>query len=141
MYHGSKEKRDIIKVHDSNLSDKKVAFAITDKYAAVSFIPQWSDDDFQHGNIVHQGKKYWYMKEKYPDALKILETDGYLHTLKPDTFYRNERLGLVEEYITEYELKPINDTYIPNIRKYIDGYFTLIRYDEDVNDMLGIPKD
>ena len=135
MFHGSKVKLDVIKTCEHPLSNKdseKIAFATSDGYVAASFIPKWGDNDFEHGNISDGDKKMWYMKEMYPNAFKLLETDGYIHELDPKTFYRNEKLGLLEEYITNEELIPLKISYISNVKTYIEGYFTLFKYDEEV---------
>ena len=109
LYHGSKTKLDIIKpIND-------YCFGIIHKYLAASFIPKWNDNDFIHGN--HNNK--WYMIPRHKNALKILEVDGYVHRLNPKNFYRDEKYGLLEEYVSTKDETVIKSFYVPNVYDYI----------------------
>lgn len=120
LYHGSPSELDLIEVHKSNLADNPVVFGTTNPKTAASFIPKWSDKDFERGR--------WYMREKYPGAFKKLETPGYVHKLDPAHFYRNDKLGSYNEYISDVNQKPLSVKYIPNVRKYIEDFFELVEF-------------
>jgi len=127
LHHGSNLKLDKLKLFKSDLDTKKVCFATLNKFVATTFIAKWDDNDFVFGTY----NKKWYIVARYQGASNLLEVSGYLNKVEPFTFYHNNKLGLLVEYLSLKEVKVHSHEYIPNVRDYIDGFITI--KDQDIN--------
>lgn len=88
LYAGLYKEFTVLEPRKSNAFEKPVVFA-TNKYLdAVLFCASWSYYDFEFGYFKNKG----YLVERYPGALNILNTDGYIHYLDIKDFHKENKL-------------------------------------------------
>lgn len=110
LYHSSHKniKGNYLLPFYSPLVKKKVVFATHIKAMTLKFAGEkWTDNDFSSGRI----RGIEYMMPRHKDAVKKLDTHGYIYTISSEGFYKiNNR-----EWIKEEKVKILRRRKIKNV--------------------------
>ena len=122
LFHGTRHSFDgeMIKPQKSKVvNDEKVVFATDVFDVAVVFIADWNDNDFEFGH--YSNEEHYELKEKYPNAFfkKFHGVSGWVHTIHPDDFNPDPRLGMKSEFISKEPVRILTSRRISNVHRFL----------------------